>query len=774
LVFLARVRVGAADPETERNRRVAMKNVLHDNLRRLGRLCGAAALAALAAGGLSAQSLKAVRVEQGPRIDGRLDDPVWQKAQVIDSFLMVEPRPGEPPSERTEVRILYDARSLYIGVYCHDSEPSRISANTMAHDNGGSSGGGGYGGYGHHGPATSSEDLVRVLLDPFQDKRSAYVFFVNPRGARGEGLAYAGDASLNWDGIWEAQACRLEDGWSAEMRIPFKTISFRPGLSVWGLNIERTIARKMETDRLSGTTLDSNFNNPNEAAPLAGIEGVKQGRGITFRPYGLTSAAKDNLVSNSYKGQLAGGFDLYKSFTPNLVGVVSYKMDFAETEVDERRINLTRFPLFFPEKRMFFLEGSENFSFSSSISFTPFFSRTVGLYQGTQIPVLFGTKLYGKIGSTNLTFLDVQTQATSIPGAGEGGGALELPGRNLLAARVTQNIFAQSKVGFIFTNGSQTGERNSLLGMDFNYSSSEFLGDKNIMLAAWAVYNWNETEAGRHHGFGFRANYPNDLWNVQSTYAYYGEALNPGLGYMMRQGIQTGFLQVNFQPRPRGWLGSFVRQLYFGASGDYYWDLAGHLATDTLTLSPLAFRTESGEAFSFSLVGNHDVLPFDWTVADGVVLPSGPYSWTSCRLNASSASHRPVVVEAGWNFGGYYSGHYDDITLGLTLKLKGYATLAFDVDHVRGRMPEGNFSENVYQVKADIFLSPDLGLMNYIQFDDMSNTLGWSARLRWQISPGNEVYLVYNRNWERVWDPRSRFAPLGDRGVVKISLSIRP
>jgi hypothetical protein len=628
-------------------------------------------------------------------------------------------------------------------------------------------------GMGYQGSSTASDDIVRVLLDPFQDKRNAYLFFVNPRGARGEGLCYAGSSSLNWDGIWDAASARLEDGWSTEIRIPFKTISFRPGLEAWGLNIERTVARKMETIRLSGTTLDANFDNPSEAAALQGIAGVKQGKGITFRPYGLASATRDNQVSTKYEGALDGGFDLYKSFTPNLVGVVSYNMDFAETEVDERRINLTRFPMFFPEKRMFFLEGSENFSFSSSVSFTPFFSRTVGLYNGNQVPVLWGTKLYGKIGNTNLTFLDVQTKDTAIPNGL--GGSLELPGRNLMAGRVTQNIFAQSKVGLIFTNGSQTGEKNSLLGMDFNYSSSKFLGDKNIMLAAWGVYNWNTTEDGRHHGFGFRANYPNDLWNIQTTYAYYGEALDPGLGYMMRQGIQTGFARVGFQPRPRGgFLGDFVRQFFFDVSADYYWDLAGNLETSTLSASPLSFRTQSGETVGFSVVDNHDRLPFDWTVSDGIVLPAGEYDFTSFRINASSASHRAVVANAGWNFGEYYSGRYDDINMGLTVKLKGYATLAFDANLVRGRMPEGNFSDNVYQLKADIFLSPKLGLMNYIQFDDMSNTLGWSSRLRWEITPGNEIYFVYNRNWERVWDPRSRLAPLGDRSVLKISLSIRP
>lgn len=709
---------------------------------------------------LSGEELTAVRVKEGPKVDGLLTDPAWQSAFVITGFRMVEPRPDEDPSEKTEARVLYDDTSLYIGVYCHDSEPARISANTMAHDSGNVESTMGYG----HAPQTSSDDVVRILLDPFQDKRNAYVFFVNSRGARGEGLAYAGSSSLNWDGIWEADSRRLEDGWSTEIRIPFKTISFRPGLTVWGLNIERTIARKMEVIRLSGTTRDSNFYNPNEAAALQGIEGVRQGLGITFRPYGLASASKNNIVSGTCQGELDGGFDLYKSFTPNLVGVASYNMDFAETEVDERRINLTRFPLFFPEKRMFFLEGSEVFSFSSSVSFMPFFSRRIGLFDGAQIPVRFGAKLYGKVGNTNLAVLDVQTGAYG-----------DLGGRNLLAARMTQNIFAQSKVGWIFTNGSSTGERNSLAGVDFNYSSSKFLGDKNIMLATWGAYNWNEHEEGRHHGFGFRADYPNDLWNVQTTYAYYGEALDPGLGYMMRQGIQTAFARVAFQPRPAGgFLGRFVRQFFFDASADYYWDLSGNLETSQINASPLGFRTQSGEKFGFSVIANRDVLPYDFEVAEGVVLPAGPYSFTSFRLDASTANHRPVIVDAGYNFGQFYSGHYDDVNLGLTLKFKGYATLTLNANIVRGRLPESRFSENVYQVKADIFLSPDLGLMNYVQFDDISNTLGWSARVRWQISPGNEIFLVYNKNWERRWDPAGRFAPLGDRGVIKISLSIRP
>jgi hypothetical protein len=718
------------------------------------------AAAAILALPLSAAQVKAVRVDKAPRIDGILSDPVWQSAEAFTSFRTAEPEPNGDPTEKTELRILFDESNLYVGVFCSDSEPTRIAANTLAHDSGASQQGMG----GWHRPQGQSNDMVRLLIDPFQDKRTAYLFFVNPRGARGEGLISGGEASLNWDGIWEAKSRILENGWSVEIRVPFKTISFKPGLTVWGVNVERIIARKQETIRLSGTNRDSNFNNPMEAVGLEGIEGIKQGLGITFRPYGLVDSLKKHAESGAASVDANAGFDLYKNFTPNLVGVVSYNMDFAETEVDERRINLTRFPLFFPEKRMFFLEGSETFNFSSSISFRPFFSRTIGLYEGEQVPVQFGTKLYGKIGRTNLSVFDVQTKKYG-----------QLPSVNFFAARMTQDIFAESKIGWIFTNGSPTGEKNSLAGADFQYSSSKFMGNKNIMLAAWAAYNWNEKEEGRHHGFGFRADFPNDLWNIQNTYAYYGESLDPGMGYMMRHGIQTAYTRVSFQPRPgNGPLGRIVRQFFFQVSGDYYWDLAGNLETRRLQFAPLSLNTESGEQLGFEIVSNRDVLPYDFEISEGVILSPGPYDFTSYRFNLNTATYRSAILDLNYNFGEFYSGHYDDLNIGLAIKYKGYLNLELDTNMVRGRLPEGHFSENVYQIKADIFVSPDLGLMNYIQYDDISKELGWSARLRWQISPGNEIYLVYNKNWARRWDPTSRFLPQEERGVVKVLLSIRP
>lgn len=704
--------------------------------------------------------LRAVRVAEAPKIDGRLSEPVWREAEPFTDFRMVEPVPGAGPSERTELCVLYDERNLYIGVHCYDSDPKRIAANSLAHDQTGRSQG--IWGMGRTQPSTS-DDIVRILIDPFLDKRTAYVFYVNARGARSEGLVSGGNASLNWDGVWEARSRIVEDGWTVEARIPFKTISFNPGLSSWGLNLERYIARKLETVRLSGHTRDSNFNNPMTAAELEGLTGIKQGLGVTFRPYGLASAQNDRVAGSGYGWKGQAGFDLYKNLTPNLVGAFSYNTDFAETEADERRINLTRFPLFFPEKRMFFLEGSETFNFSSSVSFIPFFSRRIGLYQGSQVPIIFGTKLYGKVGGTNLALMDMETEAFG-----------DLPKNNLFAARLTQDVFEESKAGFILTNGSPTGERNTLLGVDFNYSTSRFAGGKNLVLAAWAAYNWDE-KPGRHHGFGFRANYPNDLVGIESTYAYYGEALDPGLGYMMRQGIQTFYLKTSYNPRPSGGvLDRLVRQFFFEASGDFYWKLGGGLETSRLTFQPLSFRTESGERLGVNLVVNRDILPYDFEVADGVVLSAGPYDFTNWRLSFNSASHRPITLDLGCTFGGFYSGSYSDLTAGLTYRFRGNLDLSVNTDFVRGNLPEGRFKENVYQLKLDFYFSPDLVFMNYVQYDTVSRLLGWSARFRWEVTPGNFIYLVYNKNWERSFDPAVRFYPAGERGVLKLTLSIRP
>jgi hypothetical protein len=701
--------------------------------------------------------VRALRVEKGPKLDGRLDDEAWRDAPVAAGFRMAVPRSGDEPSERTDLRVVADGDALYIGVMCYDRQPGRIAANSMAHD----------------GDETEdiSEDAVRVILDPFLDRRNAYFFSVNPRGAKSEGLATGEHSSLAWDGLWDARGAIGPDGWSVEMAIPFKSISFRPDLGTWGLNVERVIARRQEIDRLSGARTDAFFTNPAEAAPLEGIGGVRQGLGLTFKPYGLLSPSKDHVAGTPADWRWDGGFDLYKSFTPNLVGAFSYNTDFAETEVDERRVNLTRFSLYFPEKRTFFLEGSEIFNFgtvtpSDGSGFAPFFSRRIGLFAGDPVPVTFGAKVFGQIGATNVQVLDVRTAAHD---------DLGLAPENFLVARVSRNVLAESRVGAIFTSGSPTGGRNSLAGFDAVYQTSRLFGDKNFLAGGWFVYNWNGAPGGRHEGFGFKIDYPNDLWDAAVSFNSYGDALDPGVGYLPRRNISVLSAGVSYMPRPeKGLLGRLVRQFFFELRPSFTWDLAGLLETRSLFTAPLNFQTESGERFEFNIVSNFDRLPEDWEVADGVFLPAGAYTFTNYAFQLETAGHRAWGGRLEWETGPFYAGHLDNVEAGFRVKLKGYAVLDLDANFVRGRLPAGDFRENVYQLKTDLFLSPRLGLMTYVQYDDVSNELGLNARFRWEPRPGNTVYLVYSKNWERRWDPATRFVPLEERGVFKITLSIRP
>jgi hypothetical protein len=693
--------------------------------------------------------LKAFKSNQAPLIDGRLNDNVWNEALPFTDFKMVEPYPGSNSSEKTEVRIIYDKNDLYIGIRCYDSEPRKIAANSMEHDK----------------AEEKTDDQISILLDPFQDKRNAYLFIVNPRGARSEGFATGEHFSLAWDGIWEAKSHIDGEGWSTEIRIPFKTLSFNKHLTSWGINIERYIARKLEIIRYSGISLNSFFYNPNEAGLLSGIDSIKQGLGLTFRPYGIGGADADRTDSGSVSSVLKAGFDVYKNITPNLVAAITYNTDFAETEVDDRKLNLTRFPLYYPEKRTFFLEGSDIFDFGggSQETFLPFFSRRIGLNAGVPVPLKLGTKIFGKVGNTNLAALDVQT-----------GPSGNVPSQNMFAGRISQNILEESKVGIIATNGDPNGLKNTLFGGDFTYKTSKFRGSDNFSAGLWGVKNWNEKKGGNKSAMGVRIDYPNDLFDISASYSFIGDSIDPGLGFLPRQAYHSLFNYFSYMPRlEKGWIGNLVRQWFFEIELTNYWDLTGHIQSREVFTAPINFRTESGEHIEFNIIPNREVLPVDFEVYEGIIIPKGDYTFVSYRAEVNTAAYRKAQVDMSYRFGQFYDGHYNDLEGGVTLKLDGYANLQLGANIIRGDLPQGKFSENVYLAKLNLFIIPDLGISNYIQYDDVSNLMGYNGRFFWQIRPGNIIYLVYNNNTERRWDPEARFHLVEEQIRLKIQLSIR-
>ncbi|MBM3884078.1 MAG: carbohydrate binding family 9 domain-containing protein, partial [Verrucomicrobia bacterium] len=455
-------------------------------------------------------SVAAVRVAEGPVVDGRLDDAVWDLAPVGGPLHEAYQQPGQLMSERTEFRVLYDEKNLYLGIWCFDTEPERIIAREMEHD------------------GNITDDYCYVLLDTFLDRRNGYLFTVEPLGARSESLITANTVvNRDWDGLWWARTSRDAEGWKVEMAIPFKTLSFNPANTTWGLNVERQIRRKFEIGRWASPRREVSGYMPSAAGTLTGLEGLKQGLGLEFSPY-LKGRYGGDPDREAASGDLGG--EVRYRLTPYLSSTLSYNTDFAETEADLRQINFTRFPLFFPEKRAFFLEDSGIFEYGGlsgsrlGRALVPYFSRRIGLAEdGAPVPILVAGKLAGRVGNYNLGLLDAVLDEQ--PG---------LEQRNVFVGRLSRNVLEQSSIGALATVGDPNAEANNVMaGPDFNFRTSQFLGRRTLQGHLFALGSWSEpraVEAGYAYGLNLR--YPNDPWEVQVEYMEIDEGFHPALGYV--------------------------------------------------------------------------------------------------------------------------------------------------------------------------------------------------------------------------------------------------
>src|SRR5215469_5487017 len=462
-------------------------------------------------------------------LDGKLDEAAWREAPVLH-LVQQSPKPQAPTPYETEVRVIVAEDRLYIGFICHDPEPQRIAVHGMQRDG-----------------DLSGDDTVSLVLDTYGDRRTGYFFQINAAGARNDGLiSNAQDVSLDWDGVWDARTQRTSDGWSAEIVIPSRTLSFTRHRPTWGLNVERFVPRERLTLRWSSPTLDSFLFDLSRAGELSGVGELRQGVGIELSPY-TTGRSTSHFHGTPRAWQGAVGGDFTWKIKPQLVTVFTANTDFAETEVDARQINLTRFPLFFPEKRAFFLEGANQYEFGLGLGeqFIPFFSRRVGLSpEGDQIPINGGVKLNGRAGRWNLAALDVQTRdATTSSGF--------VPGTNLLAGRISYDLTNKFRVGTIFTNGSPDGVRaNRLIGLDGVWRTSTFRGNKNLFIGGWTARTEGDVGHGERQGWGFKVDYPNDLWDCTTSLNQYGDALDPALGFLPRPGTRQSETYCAWQPRP--------------------------------------------------------------------------------------------------------------------------------------------------------------------------------------------------------------------------------
>jgi hypothetical protein len=701
-------------------------------------------------------------------LDGKLDEPIWSEAPVL-KLTQQSPKPGQPTPYETQVRIIVAKDRLYFGFSCKDPNPSHVAVHTMSRDD-----------------LMRGDDKISVVLDPYGDHRTGYFLQINAAGARADGLISDPQiVSLDWDGIWDARTARTADGWSAEIVLPSRTLSFTRALDEWGLNLERYVPRDRLTLRWSSPTLDSFLYDLSRAGRLAGMAELEQGKGLEFSPYGLGRTRQSFPGGErSWRGSVGG--DVTWKITPQLVTIVTANTDFAETEVDTRQINLTRFPLFFPEKRAFFLEGANQYEFGlglqdpDSPQFFPFFSRQIGLLDGEQLPIEAGVKLNGRVGKWNLALLDVQTREAVVSPTVVSDLGLRsqiLPGTNLLAGRVSYDFSEKLRVGTIFTNGDPAGFRqNTLVGVDAVWRTSKFRGNKNLLLGAWSATTQGDIAPGSRTGWGFKIDYPNDLWDCNTSINQYGDALEPLLGFLPRPGVRRTAVGCDFQPRPsKDGPFRWIRQEFFENQFTRYTNSKGVTESWEYFMAPVNLRFESGDRAEFNWAPHGETLVAPFEVARGVFILPGSYNFTRWRLEAQTSEHRPVRFGTTTWFGTFYNGHLTQWENYIRCTSpKGKVQLDLETENDFGHLPAANFVQRLWSVRAAYAWSPYLVLSTFVQYDTESQNVGTNTRLRWTIKPGNDLFIVWNRGWQRiVTDPHVSIVPETDLIAIKLRWTFR-
>lgn len=700
------------------------------------------------------------RLSGSLRIDGVLDEAAWQQAGVIPDFVQQMPRPFEPTPYHTEVRLLVDDDTLYLGVHCIDPEPDKIVVHTLQRDG-----------------ELFSDDHVTFVLDTFGDRRSGYIFRVNAAGAIQDGLVdgssggneYGGGGGGEWDGIWRAAGRVTATGWDCEIAIPSRTLRFAKGADIWGFNIERTVPREHMDLRWTAITLDSTLSDLRRAGELAGVGHLRQGLGLSVSPYALVRSERDfQLETSTTKGD--AGLDVAYGLGPQLSAVLTVNTDFAETEVDSRQINLTRFSLFYPEKRQFFTDGSNLFSFGSGLdqSFIPFFSRRIGLHEGERVPLLGGVKLVGRQGRFGIGILDVQTK----DGANVGG-------TNLFASRVTYDVDDHLRFGLIGTYGDPDGESdNHLVGVDALWQTSTFRGDKNLRAGAWFAGSGGDGPDGKRTGYGLQIAYPNDLVSSSITFKEFGDALRPAIGFLPRPGTRWYEGELSYNPRPRtGWLSTWVQRLNFGVFSEVVTDLSGTTESWSADVCLLGVESQSGDRLEFMVEPQYEYLPYPFEISDGVVVPAGKHRFNRYSIEAGTSHHRTWEVESELSFGTFYTGTMREWEQSIGYNSSGgrlQVALAFE--SYWGDLPEGRFTERVLSLRSAYCLSPTFVVSAFAQYDTDSRNVGVNTRLRWTVQPGTDFYVVWNHGWQRPFgeDSWRVLEPVSDQAIVKLRYTWRP
>lgn len=691
------------------------------------------------------RTVVAQRLADGERItlDGVMDEPVWKRTVPAGDFIMQDPILGGTPTEPTEVHFAFNSDHLYMGVICRDSEPDKLLGNTRKRDE-----------------FLSADDRFMWTMDTFLNQQTGYFFEMNPSGLMADALMGPGGTNnREWDGIWNAKVTRSEIGWVIEIDIPFRSIAFDPNAPAWGINFQRTVRRKNEETVWTGHLRNQGLRRMSNAGLLVGLKNVTQGHGFEVRPYLAGYRAESpGRTTTARESDLDIGGEATYNITPSLRAVGTVNTDFAETEVDARRVNLTRFALQYPEKRGFFLDGATFFDY-----YVPaFFSRRIGLdANGQPQRIIGGAKLTGQAGRYDLGGLYVST--------GEDNGAL---GEDFTVLRVRRRVLRQSFIGGIFT-GRSTRDQTAVptrttAGVDFRLATSTFRGNQNLeasgFLSTTSPYGG---KSGENELFGGRVGYPNDLHDASFAFMQVGKNVNPAVGFINRWDYRRYQPKYMWNPRPRG--SRYIRRFSFGADMDLYTDTDNRKESRDFDVTAGRVELHSGDNAEFSIVPTYERLDQDFTISPGVTLPAGgEYNFVRYRLSMSTANKRIVAVAPRVEWGTFMSGTRRELIMGVGIRPRPGVTVNINYEFNDVDLAEGSFQTRLYRLVADTQFSPFMYLVNNVQYDSVSRVLGWQSRFRWILTPGNDIFFVYTHNWVDPVDPSRRYITLDRRAAAKV------
>jgi hypothetical protein len=688
-------------------------------------------------------TVRATRIAEPIVLDGRLDEPLYSQVPAMSDFVQQEPHEGEPATEKTEAWLFFDDRNIYVSARCWDSHPERMVINEMRRDN----------------FNIFQNENVTLVFDTFYDRRNGFFFQTNPLGAlRDQAVGDEGQTNnQDWNTVWETKSSVFDQGWMVEIAIPFKSLRYGGGRDqIWSFNLRRSIRWKNEETFLSPVAASHRFRGIykfSEAATLVGIEAPSGSRSFEIKPYGLTSLVTNHGLDPPKENDFDGdaGVDVKYGLTRGLISDFTYNTDFAQVEEDQEQVNLTRFSLFFPEKRDFFLEGQAIFTFGgvelrgggrnnpgdeeTELTPIPFFSRRIGLTEAGVDPILAGGRLTGRAGPYRIGALDIQTRGIE---------GTPFDSTNFSVFRLRRDIFARSDVGILATHRTTSvtpgAEANSFLGVDANFSLFSNLRVSAFYAASRTVLPGGGEIPGNNRSYRTHFDYNGDRYGLILQHLLVGETFKPELGFLSREAFRRSFGQARFSPRPSI---AAIRRFVFQAEVDYIeGEPTGMVETRRLQ-GRFGIELQRGDEARVDYNDQFEYLPEPFEISEGVVLPIGGYAFEDLKFIYRFGPQRVVPSELLFRTGTFFDGDRKELTYSGRVEVSPKFSIEPILSFNWVDLPEGKFRTDLVSSRFNWTLSPRMAFSSLLQYNSSNDTLSSSLRMRWEYEPGSDFYLVY-------------------------------